>query len=444
MNRSVIAVGCAIAAVAFGTAAWAQAACIAPTTWTSHVDVPEPDNVTEPQSNCAFQLWAWNTFLWMTQPADTGDTKLRFETFATLDELFADDTTALRFAALPSEKVLSLRVRVNKTREMEGIDSIFQAGSRGVVVHGSDPASGRALYYSQNVNPVFYEFVRTNQYYLPKVYAAALPNTNFPVGYMEFKYSWKIVEPGDDVSKFYVTPAEILLLAETTDSSGNTVVVVDPTKSANVDVALVGIHVVGVVQNHPEFIWATFEHIDNAPDLPTGMNQQSSDPVSDRDWTFYHANTSANKSNVNPEGDLKLIDLNTQLLTPSVEIFRAFAYGGGPADNTANIKSLNESVQAGVLAGSLWANYMLVGSVWGAPNNLIPGQSVSPQFGSTSLANTTMETFDQQFPSVNCFSCHTPTGDTLGTGGAVTLPALNMNISHIMKNGFYQQTLAGK
>ena len=102
---------------------------------------------------------------------------------------------------------------------------------------------------------------------------------------------------------------------------------------------------------------------------------------------------------------------------------------------------MNESVQTGALAGSLWANYMLVGSVWGAPNNLIPGQSVSPQFGSTSLANTTMETFDQQFPSVNCFSCHTPIGDT---ENGVTLPALNMNISHIMFNGFYQQTLAGK
>ena len=32
--------------------------------------------------------------------------------------------------------------------------------------------------------------------------------------------------------------------------------------------ALVGIHIVGTVQNHPEFVWSTFEHILNAPDAP--------------------------------------------------------------------------------------------------------------------------------------------------------------------------------
>lgn len=430
-------VGIAISALV-GAPALAQTPCVAPASWTSHSAVPAPDNDTAPNSNCAFHVWSWNTFLWMTQPAD-GD-NLRFETFATLDELFADNASLTSFAALPTEKKLLLTVRANKTFEMSGVDSINQAGTNGVIVHGPDKAQGRALYYSQNVDPAFYEFVRSNQYYIPATYAAVSPTQNFPVGAMEFKYSWRIVDAADDASKFYTVPAEIFLLKETVDSNGKTIIVPDPDNAANVTVALVGVHVVGVVQDHPEFIWATFEHVDNAPDLPTDMSQQSPDPVSDRDWTFYHANTPAKDANQNPIATLKL-DPATQMLSPTVDVFRAFAFGGGEPSNVDNLKSLNTSVQANVVAGTVWENYFMVGSVWGAPNNLMPNSTVNPQIGSTSLANATMETFDQSFPFVNCFACHNTTGDSKN---GITLPPLNMNISHIMKNGFYSQTLAGK
>lgn len=84
---------------------------------------------------------------------------------------------------------------------------------------------------------------------------------------------------------------------------------------------------------------------------------------------------------------------------------------------------------------------MLVGGVWSTPNNLVPGSFVSPQLGSTSLANATMETFDQLFAGVNCFACHRP---LLDTKDGVTLPALNMNVSHIMKNGYFRQRKVGE
>jgi hypothetical protein len=429
------------AALTFGSLqrSEAQAACVAPSTWTSHAAVPPPDNNTAPTSNCAFHVWAWNTFLWITQPEEDG--KLRFQTFATLDELFSEDALAMGFAALPKDKVLELTVRVNKSFEMQGLDSILQAQSRGALIHGPAMDSGRALYYSQNVDPVFYEFVRTNKYYLPDEYASAPADTDFPVGAIEFKYSWRIVEDGEDASAFYVTPAEIFLLTETTDGAGKAVIVVDPSKTRIVNVALVGVHVVGVVKDHPEFIWATFEHKDNVPDLPAGMSSTSTGPVSNRDWTFYHANTPAKDGNKNPSGQMKLVDADKQLLSPVVNVFRAFPFGGGSQDNVANIQSLNESVRTNVIAGSVWANYMLVGGVWSSPNSVSPGQAISPQLGSVSLANATMETFDQLFPGLNCFACHTTFGDKTGS---VELPAKNMNLSHIMTNGFLRQRTAGK
>lgn len=374
----------------------------------------------------------------MTQPDDDG--QLRFETFATIDELFAPDQNLVSFSTLSEKKILSLSPRIAKSSSMEGLDSIFQAGTHGAIVHGPSKTSGRAVYYSQNVDQDFYEFIRKNKYYLASVYAAAAPTTNFPIGAMEFKYSWRIVEPGDDTSGFFVAPAQITLLKEDTKPDGSKTVVTDPGNVANVQVALVGVHVVGVVKDHPEFIWATFEHVDNAPDLPVGMSQSSDQPVSAKDWTFYHANTAAKDSNLPNANSLVLVDAVNQLLSPAVDVFRAFPWGGGSPANVANIQSLNTSIRQRVLgSNSVWSNYQLIGGVWSTPNNLKPGGTVRPQIGSTSLANTTMETFDQQFAGVNCFGCHTTSG---GKEKGVTLPPMNMNISHIMTNAFFRQQTA--
>ena len=422
----------AIACIAATSHISAQSGCVVPSSWTSHAAVPAPSNA-KPTTNCDFHVWAWNSFLWMTQ--DVGSGKLRFETFATLEELFDKSATLTSYGALPTKKKVVMTVRVNKSFEVTGLDSIFQAGSHGALVHGLDKTAGRAVYYSQNVNQSFFEFVRTNKYYDADTYAAADPKEVFPAGAAEFKYSWKIVPEGDDAVGFYSTMAQIYLLKETTDSSGKKTVVVDASRQEDVKVALVGIHVVGVVDGHPEFIWATFEHVDNAPDLPAGMSQQSDKPVSDKNWTFYHAGTPAKEANQNNSNDLKLVDTVAQTLSPTVDVFRAFAYGGGDAKNTDNITSLNSGLHGGILKGSVWENYMLVGGVWGQANSLTPGQLVSG-IGSTSLANSTMETFDQTFAGVNCFACHGPLSKKLD---GVTLPALNMNLSHIMVNGFFAQ-----
>lgn len=336
--------------LAYGdTSAQTQSSCVGPPAWTSHAAVPEPNNAA-PTSNCAFHVWAWNTFLWMTQ-LEAGNA-LRFETFATIEELFAPPTRAMRFAAMPAKKVLRLTVRTPKTEAMQGLDSIFQAGTGGLIVHGPTKAAGRALYYSQNVEKVFFEFVRINRYYDPDIYAASPPETNFPIGAMEFEYSWQVVDENEDVSRFYTTRAKIFLLAEET-IDGKTVVVLDPDNTAEVTVALIGIHVVGVVEDHPEFIRATFEHVDNAPDLPPGLNTTSPEPVSIRDWTFYHANTPARDANRNRVNSLRLVDADAQLLSPTVDVFRAFAFGGGSPENVANIQSLNASVTAQVTVGSV-------------------------------------------------------------------------------------------
>ncbi|MCF3973986.1 hypothetical protein L1965_09945 [Paracoccus sp. EGI L200073] len=404
----------------------AQAACEAPGSWTSHDAVPAPDNTAIPQTNCDFHVWSWNTFLWMTQPDADGD--LRFENFATLEELFDPAPENQAFSALSLDKSLVLSPRSIKPAHptapaatVKGVDGINQAGSLGVLVRRSsnDPESGRAVYYSLSVDPVYYDFIRTNKYYDVATYLGAPADKNFDVGAAEFKYSWMVVEDGEDVSDFFTVDAQIVEL--TTDSTGK--VVPDPTRMIPATVALVGVHVVGVVQNHPEFIWATFEHKSNAPDLPQGMDPTSDDGVSDQDWTFYAAGTPAKDSNlIDSATNLKFADQSAQTLQPVVDVFRQFAWGtdmSAPdgAENAANIQSLNQSVLSGTLAGdAVWSNYRLTGAVWG-DGTLTPNTPVTP-IGSTKLSNSTLETFTQG--GANCFSCHGPYSNK------------NMNISHIM------------
>ena len=404
--------------------ALAQSSCAAPADWVSHQAVSAPDPSIAPNSNCAFHVWAWQTLLWMTQQGTGGGP--RFLSFPTVSETFAPEgASPVILVTSGPPKVLVVTPR--STKSSDPFDSIVQAGRRGVLIH----RNGRAVYYSVNVDRIYYEFIRSKKYYDPAVLENAPADENFPIGALEFKYSWRIVADGEDSSKFFVWPAEIHLLVERDGA-----VVVDPTQTQNVTVALVGIHVVGIVKDHPEFIWATFEHVDNAPDLPAGMSVNSPNPVSAQDWTFYRANTPANQSNRPNATIVKLEDPAKQVVSPIRDVFRQFPWGSQQSDasNAADIISLNTSVRDRVLASEpVWKNYMLVGGTWLLPNSLQPGQSFfSKALASTRLANATMETFIQ---SLNCFGCHS----TLGASqNGVTLAAKNINLSHVLTDAYFR------
>jgi hypothetical protein len=78
------------------------------------------------------------------------------------------------------------------------------------------------------------------------------------------KSAWQIVDdanpPGDYITARAVVP---ILSVE------NGQVFVSKDKTRTVTVALLSLHVVFVLDIHPEFIWSTFEHVDNTgtPDL---------------------------------------------------------------------------------------------------------------------------------------------------------------------------------
>ncbi|MCX6952961.1 MAG: hypothetical protein NTV51_12465, partial [Verrucomicrobia bacterium] len=247
--------------------------------------------------------------------------------------------------------------------------------------------------------------------------------------------SWQIVP--SNYQGAFTTQAQVPTLSV----SGGKIVAGPPMRS--VTVALVGLHVVGVVANHPEFIWATFEQRLNAPNLPANVSPTSATPVytgTSPTYTFYQTGTPANQCNL-PNATLTL-NATAQTLSPVTQVFRQFADGSGTTANTSAIDALNASVHAQLK--DVWNNYDLIGGVWLLPGVLAPnlGPQPSDLHGSPQLANSTMETFAQAANGFNssCFTCHTT--QATQTDGGLNIPAMNMNLSHTFTDGLITQELA--
>lgn len=410
-------------------AAAAQRACAPPFGWWEGQSLglffTDP-NGRSPTTDCDFHMWSSTTFAhWMQ--SDKGNNGLPlFLSLPTYDDLKSGDAT--RFKAGP--RMLTLKPRFPKPKAMSSIE---QAGSKGVLVD----QQGRAVYYSTHMDSIYFGFTR--KYFGLAKYNTAAPNLSYPIGATVFKASWRIVPPGEQARDFFTTTATIDLL--TSDGQGG----LKPSGQtrSNVTVALVGVHVVGVIKDHPEFAWGTFEQVSNSPDLPAGMSPGSSSPVSAQSYTFYLGGTPANASN-QQSGNLT-INQATQIISPITNVFRQFSHGGAQFSppngltRVADIDSVNRSFKEHVQEGAtkvnpVFANYRLIGTVWILANTLKPGDGNldSEAIGSIDLSNSTLETFVQG-TGTNCFMCHTSSGGDGYVGK-------NINISHVILSALPRNT----
>ena len=182
-------------------------------------------------NDCDFQVWSWTAFVNWMQNDETG--RPRFLSLPTPDELVVDGAASAA-AAAPAPRTLRLAPRAPKPHSMESINQAFG----GPLID----QNGRAVYYAIHMDPTY--FATTQEYYGPTNYAKASPTTTYPVGATVFKSAWRIVQPNEIAVKAYTTSATIDLLKSNgmggIEKSGDT---------ATATVALVGVHVVGVVQD---------------------------------------------------------------------------------------------------------------------------------------------------------------------------------------------------
>lgn len=239
--------------------------------------------------------------------------------------------------------------------------------------------NGQDVWYDVKLNRTYYDYVVGNGFYDSNnqkgktVSFPASSNTTSGEGTIKVKAAWKIMGPlgskqPDDTSRFYTTNA--LILDEATHTCVPRLV------------GLVGLHVVMKTKQLPQWLWATFEQVDNAP------TQGEAPPPGPYKYNFNNPGCTNCPVNKAPgEGDQ----------TPT-QVVRVTPVASGA-------KLANERYQDALRTlrpDNVWQYYELVDAQWGASPAPI-GEPNQPKF----LANTTLETYMQSMTEPHgCINCH--------------------------------------
>jgi hypothetical protein len=210
----------------------------------------------------------------------------------------------------------------------------------------------------------------------------------FSPGSIDVKAAWINMAGVQNPQRYYTRTAWVL----------NPFSTPDPTCTP-ITVGLVGLHIVQKTPSRPQWIWSTFEQIDNVP------GGTSSGPFA------YNSGNAKAMPNSNPLSfpptlgePIPAVHLfNVQRLTPI-------------HPSTIAINAKYQGALQG--KGGPWQFYQLVMTQWplvpsqpsqpGTPNNTFPGLNNS----SSAFANVALETFDQTNIRTGCMSCHTQTSTT--------------------------------
>ncbi len=400
--------------------------------WFPHSQTPAPEEGkgspfdTISTTNAIFHQWSWQKFLWLTKPEYQIE-KLLVKQDGKEVPLFVGEMLPL---FLNPEKMLQVDSHLGSVKPEPGasvvLEDTAQAGSSGILRTNPayNPANNKeeTVFYSIHVSPIL---KNAAEKFKDSILNGSLTKDNlssFPVGSLELKVSWTTIDaiPVNKRANYFTTVGAV------DDGKGNFI---------NTEVALLGMHVVGVVENHPEFIWATFENNDLAPNYNRKDNEANS---SEDKLLFAKGNTTGI--------DGIYWDTITQKPSKLYKAYDLFQFGvprdsiGGFMNtsqqepvNFNNIKNINDCVKANLEKEvGAWKNYFYNGSIWvdtDGLNNKEQAQLLvklggsigaatkgSSARGSLNNANVTMETFTQTFNSslkhinvanlANCFSCH--------------------------------------
>jgi Mannan-binding protein len=429
---------------------------------------------TQPKTDCEFHQWSWETFVWATTMIDG---KPRFMNLRQLSELTQKTPTSSSASSSASKLVLSTRSHENGTHE--GAGAIVEADGNMLVAQNGYP-----VYASIHMNDSYFKTAKANLIVTGDYVSNPNQDDYFDVGAAVFKATWMRL---DNIKEApvgaFVTTADVPVLKW--DEGLKNVVVDRSVPNVSVQVALVGLHVVGFTTGHPEFLWGTFEHNLNSPQIPDntfcspalGMPCSPVTPPNTNNYTFYQANTpysgtaQSNSPTVNISNQANFpvltFDVKTQKFSPSSNVVLLNKTGGESDTNgPANISNLNTSAQQwlnkkGPKKQKTFSNYSLIGTVWMNANTYVINPTIKPPqtqpvfamnqvnaVGSLNLANSTAETFvqypyNQNFPNINpgatpnslanCFQCHNPQSYNANfSKSAPALPPRRIAISHVL------------
>ncbi len=366
-----------------------------------------------------FDDFAWRSFLALVWPAQQGqrgrpDSSLRldarqrptvFETFKSEWEVFQKDgrdpTSWNEYGGtLPCEVPADLRFGDMILASFAKFDNILQANA--VAFSGALVSqNGKYVRYSSGFNERLFQHIAGGKFFIAKNVQESF--TPFPAGSIRVKAAWIDMEGIAKPERFHTR--QVWLFDRATN------------RCEQKQVGLVGLHIVAKTPSIPQWVWATFEHVDNVP----GPNAQ-------KPYTF-------NNGDGTPMPDKNPIacDPGHPCPTPAapynIERVRPIL-GEPPADanfefSTADTNKKYRTMLAHDYPDSPWQNYQLVMTQWpihpnrqdlnGSIENTFPGREGRPGICrtasadstcSTASANSTIETFLQKSVTTGCMACH--------------------------------------
>ncbi|WP_035695169.1 hypothetical protein [Flavobacterium soli] len=372
-------------------------------------------------SNCDFHQWSWQKFLWLTN--DVSGHPLF------LDSLFQVSTQTVRIPTTDKKIVLTSADKNQATGDVLNTNKTFSSNNVSYPV-----------YYSIHVNETLY----TSIWKYAKMNKSDYTTATFPVGSLELKIAWVNADAIQDTSSYFVTNAVV--------------------EGKDTKIALLGMHVVGIVYNHPEFIWATFEHNDLVPYYDWNATTTSDVPVTSKtNKLLFNSNATATIANITsngPNADSTNVFAVNQYGVPRQPGNTFLETSQEEPTNYNNIDAINTDVHAQLT--DIWKNYFYNGSIWINTENYdyptqqaqllvalgdslrYPAPGKLPR-GSVATYNITMETYEQLgFTATsihdqnvagmgNCFSCHSASRGS------------SLNISHIFNGAVdYKNNLTTK
>ncbi len=371
-----------------------------------------------------FDVFSWNSFIALNWPPGpdgegdpnkkigaSGDNRTVWEEWIDAPDIFLPGGKPPKWTAhsnIPDackksyEPGMVILRQVGKTPDL--LELSIQPFDTGPLID----QNGAYARFQVNVNRSAFDYILANALYSKAGQQSFSGPVSFPCGQGEqqgtitAKAAWKVLGAHDNKEHFHKTHALIYTAAS----------VNPPVKEScrKETVGLVGFHIGHKVNHAPQWVWSTFEQVDNVPTEQDVKNNKLK-----AHYSYY--NPQCKSCPVNIPAPRPWIPNRPG---PPTQVVRMDVFPQDTAESALEQNRKAQQLLRGVSAKSVWQYYQLVSTQW--PSTAGDCNAIAPDFGNPApqfLANTTLETYIQGTvpnTSSSCISCHRRA--TLTTGGA--------------------------
>jgi len=348
-----------------------------------------------------FDAYSWQTFIALNWPAANGQRGVAdttktisdrtsprvWETWKSVEEVFmpdgkSDGTPPKEWSEPETNKLCTNSVDLGQfpTKLLADLNQGDENGG-GV---GPLVAQNRTyVRYEIRMNKLEFDEIVSKKFYLRENLPArdetgTAPELSlFPDGTIDIKAAWREVWPGESTERYYQTEA----------------LAVDPVtgRCDKRRFVLIGFHIGQKTPQRKQWIWSTFEHVDNVTvgaDAPPGTKPSLNDPSKPQ---ALGANPGLIDSTHPPKPDPDPVQVVFQTSDNMI-----------PPQSAATNAKWQNSPQ---IRNSVWRFYQLIKSQWPVNPNT---SELGDPFPRRRVANLTMETYLQ---ASSCIACHAKTSN---------------------------------